>query len=86
MPRYHFNVHDGRSLLDDDGTELPNTTFARREAIRYAGALLEDEATRLAVGEEWRLEVTDSVGLILFCLNFIVTEAPAISHAGATGA
>lgn len=80
MPCYHFNVYDGRSSVDDDGTEYPDATFARREAIRYAGAILEDEAARLAVGEEWRLEVTDSIGFILFCLSFTVTEAPAIPH------
>ena len=36
MPRYHFNVHDGVSLPDRDGVELPNLPAARKEAVRYA--------------------------------------------------
>lgn len=79
MPRYHFNVYDGRDIIDDVGTELPNAIFARREAIRYAGALLEEDADRLALGEDWRMEVTDERGLILLSLNFTVVALPAIS-------
>lgn len=78
MARFYFNVYDGKDIIDDVGTELPDAVFARREAIRYSGALLEDEAERLSLGEEWRMEVLDGTGLMLFCLNFIVTASPAI--------
>jgi hypothetical protein len=81
MPRYHFNVFDGLGTPDFDGTELPNRQAARREAIRLAGALLEQEAERLRLGEDWRMEVTDHMGLILFRLDFIVVEAPAMRDA-----
>jgi hypothetical protein len=73
MPRYYFNICDGVDILDDVGTELPDAVFARREAIRYSGAILEDEAERLSLGEEWRMELLDNTGLMLFCLNFMVT-------------
>ena len=79
MPRYYFNVYDGKDTIDDVGAELPNVVFARREAIRYSGAILEDEAERLSLGEEWRMEVLDETGLILFCLTFMVTASPAVS-------
>jgi hypothetical protein len=79
MPRYYFNIYDGVDILDDVGTELPDAVFARREAIRYSGAILEDEAERLSLGEEWRMEVLDGTGLMLFCLNFMVTASPAVS-------
>ena len=49
MPRYHFNVYDGVTLLDKKGVELPDTMFARREAIRYAGVLLEEGARAVSV-------------------------------------
>jgi hypothetical protein len=80
MPRYHFNVYDDRNIIDDVGTELPDWKFARREAVRYSGAVLEDEAERISLGEEWRMEVTDSTGLTLFYLNFRMTAALAIPH------
>ena len=81
MPRFHFNVYDGIQLLDEQGIELPDTNFARREAIRYAGTLLEDGAAKDSLGDEWRLEVTDDSGLVLFRLDFNVTESPAVAFA-----
>ena len=80
MPHYHFNVYDGIELLDRKGIELPDTNFARREAIRYAGTLLEDGAAKDSLGEEWRMEVTDHRGLILFRLDFLVTNASSVPH------
>lgn len=78
MPRYHFNVYDGVSEPDLTGTELADWQVARLEAIRLAGQILKDEAHRIALGEDWRIEVTDSTGLILFQMTFLVVEAPAM--------
>lgn len=78
LQRFHFNVYDGISSLDLDGTELRDRDEARREAIRLSGALLEEESERLRLGEEWYMEVTDDVGLVLFRLGFVVTEAPSL--------
>ena len=78
MPRYHFNIYDGITSIDREGTELPDIQAARREAIIFAGAVIEDTGKRLKLGEEWRMEVTDDDGLILFRLDFIVSEAPAV--------
>ncbi|RYF22147.1 MAG: hypothetical protein EOO77_04700 [Oxalobacteraceae bacterium] len=75
MPRYHFNVYDGVILLDKKGVELPEIMFARREAIRYAGVLLEEGARLENLGSEWRMEVTDDAGAILFRLDFFVTPS-----------
>ena len=64
MPRYFFNVHDGVDLLDEEGTELPDLDAARRIAIQYAGALLEESGHRLAFGETWQLEATDEACVV----------------------
>ena len=74
MPRYHFNVHDGIEIPDEVGVDLPDINFARREAIRYAGTLLEEAANRESLGEEWRLDVTDASGAVLFSLSFMVKD------------
>ena len=68
MPLYHFNVYDGRSDLDTEGSELANAGAARREGIRLTGAILDLEPDRFDDGK-WRLEVTDHRGLILFELD-----------------
>jgi hypothetical protein len=78
MPRFHFNVYDGKSIIDEEGTALPNWQAARIEAISLAGNILRDEAHRIALGEDWRIEVTDHTGLILFQMTFQVVEAPVI--------
>ncbi|CAO4181274.1 DUF6894 family protein [Methylorubrum extorquens] len=80
MPRYHYNVYDGVELLDRRGVELPDLTYARREAIRYAGALLEDGAQKDNLSNEWRMEVVNENGLLLFRLDFLVTDSPATEH------
>ena len=77
MPFYHFNVHDGRSDTDLDGTDLIDRTNARLAAIKLAGSIIADEADRVQSSSEWYMDVTDASGLILYRLDFSVVEAPA---------
>lgn len=79
MPRFFFNVYDGVSSFDDTGTELASWEEARIEAIQLAGAIFTDEARRIALGEDWRLEVTDERRLVLFRFDFISQAAPVVS-------
>ena len=76
MPRYHFHVADGRDYPDLQGTELADLAAARREALRFAGALLADQDVSFWSGEEWSMRVTDATDLTLFTLMFIATNAP----------
>ena len=78
MPRFYFNVRDGHDIADTDGVELDDFRAARREAIRLSGALLESEADQFDAGDEWRLEVTDETGLILFVMTFSIMQSPAV--------
>ena len=72
MPCYHFNVYDGVSTHDRDGTAFADVHEARREALRRASTLLDDEVMRGRFGEDWQIEVTDEAGRLLFRLDFIV--------------
>ena len=78
MPRYHFNVHNGYTSLDADGTELPDWRAALSEAIRLSGMILADDHDRLVLGEDWRMEVLNETGLMLFRLDLSVMESPAL--------
>ncbi len=80
MPRFHFHIFDGREQRDDDGTELPDFEAARVEAIRCAGEILKDQAHHIALGEEWRMDVTDETGLILLRLDFSAQVSSAVPH------
>jgi hypothetical protein len=86
MPRFHFHVHDGYSALDFEGTKLPDWSAARLESIRLAGDILKHDAHRIPLGEDWRIEVTDSAGLILFQMTFLVFESPAMRREPLRGA
>ena len=81
MPRYYFNVYDGKVTLDPDGMELSDTAQARRMAVRMAGQIFDDDAELVALGEDWHMEVVDETGLLLFRLDFVVTDAPALGVA-----
>lgn len=76
MPRYFFNVHDGESFPDLQGTELIDLNAARTEAIRFSGSLLRDRPDTFWSSKLWALEVCDDHGLRLFTLSFSAEEAP----------
>ncbi|GLS45547.1 hypothetical protein GCM10007884_35380 [Methylobacterium brachythecii] len=78
VPRFHFHIYDGFTARDPNGTELPDYDAARRTALRMAGELLKEEGREVKLGEEWRLEVTDDADLVLFRIDFNITEAPAV--------
>jgi hypothetical protein len=77
VPRFHFNIYDGVSMLDREGMELTDWHEARLEAIRRAGEILKQDADRIALGEDWHMEVTDDTGLVLFRLDFTVMDTAA---------
>ena len=74
MPRYYFNVFDGLTLLDEEGTELIDINAARMEALQVAHGLIESAARRADLGEGWRIEVVNGAGDILFRMDFKVPE------------
>jgi hypothetical protein len=70
VARYFFNVIDGKFIVDDVGVELPDIAAIRSMAIRTAGAILRDEGTRLAVGADWQMYVTNEAKETVFKLRF----------------
>jgi hypothetical protein len=51
MPRYFFHMRDGSTVLDAEGTELPDLKAARDEAIRACGEMLRDIPNTINDGE-----------------------------------
>ena len=79
MPRYFFNIFDGRGLADENGEELPDPSAAQVFAIHFAGEVLQADADCIRPEAPWRLEVTDEAGCIILCLDFSVTPSPALA-------
>ena len=68
MPRYFFNLNDGRKIIPDlEGTELPDDDSARAHAAQVARELTRnrEQETR-----SWRLAVCDAQGTLRFELLF----------------
>lgn len=78
MPRFHFNIFDGHPTIDAQGTELESYEAARRQAIALAGTVLVEESREPQVGNDWRVEVTDEKGLILYRLDIGIAQSPAV--------
>lgn len=77
MPRYFFHVHDGTTLPDYVGTELPDLEAAKHKAVQIAGKLLQERPDLFWKGDEWFLDCCDSTDLILFALHFTAAMSPA---------
>ena len=81
MPTYHFNVVDGGDHPDPDGTSLAGVAQARRAALAAAGDMLRDASMGGPFGRDWSMTVTDPSGLVLFKLDFQLSESSAVKHA-----
>jgi hypothetical protein len=79
MPRYFFHVIDGYTARDTDGTELPDIYAAQEQALYMSGEILRDMGGKFWNGTEWKLEVTDEHGQMLFALRFSAEEQPTLT-------
>lgn len=69
VPRYFFQVHDGAFRPDREGTELADLASARVAAVELAGSLLKEGAEAFWRGHDWRVDVEDVSGSLLFALR-----------------
>jgi hypothetical protein len=75
MPRYFFNIHDGKNVVDREGTELADLAEARLSAVELAGRSIAEIGDAFWTQDhDWRLEVLDASGKLLFTLNFSASK------------
>jgi hypothetical protein len=77
MQRYYFNIAGSVDEPDRVGTEFPNMSDARIQAVRFASDYLRQRPELVWLGEEFRVEVTNPSGLILFTFIAVGVDAPA---------
>lgn len=75
MPRYFFDVLDGRGLDDDRGLVLKDDDEARAVAVRTSGEMLRDFGKRAVTPSEWEMRVTEEGGRAVAKLRFLVLDA-----------
>jgi hypothetical protein len=70
MPRYFFNIEDGKNIDDVDGSVLSDDGDAREQAITTAAEIIRSEAATLRENEVWSMRVTDETGRCVVTLRF----------------
>jgi hypothetical protein len=72
MPRYFFNLNDGRNIIPDpEGTDLPDDHAARTHAYRVMRELARNREERT---RSWRLVVCEEGHAATFELAFAPAE------------
>jgi hypothetical protein len=76
--RFYFNVRNGGTELDPDGTLLSGIAEARSQALRMLGAMLQEADSNFPWGgTPWRVWVSDGPqgsGRVLFTLQVSAVE------------
>lgn len=75
--RYFFNVAGALSDPDAEGVEIASLSEARIRSVRFANEYLNDRPELVWMGEEFRVEVTDEEGSLLFTFIAVGVDAPA---------
>jgi hypothetical protein len=79
MPKYNIELRTQGRIWDALSVERSNHTEVRVEVAKFVGELLKDHADKIWIDEDWRIDVTDENGLILFVMHLFVTNAAALA-------
>ncbi len=71
--RCYFNLVNGtEEIIDDDGIEVSGIEQARAQALKAIAELRHEDNELASEWKNWRLEVTDSKGTVLFTLSLAI--------------
>lgn len=77
MPKYHIALRTESTVSDTLEIEHADLTALRIELARFVGEMLKDHAEQIWVDEDWRVDVTDERGLILYVMEISASETAA---------
>ena len=77
MPRYHIELRTQDRVWETITVDKDDHTDLRIEVATFVGELLKEHAAQIWVDEDWRVDVTDDSGLILFVMHLFVTDSAA---------
>lgn len=78
MALYYFHLTDRDAVVDDEGVELSTLDAARCLAAEFFGSAIRDAGMAFFADHDWRLEVTDGRGLVLFVATAFTQDAAAL--------
>ena len=77
MPRYHIQLRTESHVQEALQVDRDDLTALRIELARFVGELLKDHAEQIWVDEDWRVDVTDESGLILYVMQITASDSAA---------
>ena len=79
VANYHFEVRTETHVMLSEVLDLPKHEDVRIEASRRVGELLKQHAGQLWEDQNWQMDVTDDVGLILFVIHVSAMRSAAMN-------
>jgi len=71
MPWFHFNLYNDDTVIDEDGSELPDVPTARDAAIRSIRSIIASHVTEgLPIDLDHRIEITNRRGAVISVVTF----------------
>ncbi|HEX8382561.1 MAG TPA: hypothetical protein VF592_04205 [Sphingomonas sp.] len=77
MTIYYLNVRTESHIATSLKVEQADLTGLRIEMARFVGELLKDHADLIWKDEDWRIDVTDEAGLILYVMQITASDTAA---------
>lgn len=77
MPSYHIELRTADQVWDTVDVERDDLEALRVEMAQFVGQLLKDHAHQLWADKNWRVDVTDDKGHILYVMHISTTDSAA---------
>ena len=77
MPNYNIELRTADRVWETHAVERDDLTALRTEVARFVGDLLKEHAQEIWADRDWRVDVTDDTGLILYVLHVLATDSAA---------
>ena len=82
MPNYNIELRTADQVWESVGIAGDDHTELRVEMAKFVGELLKDHAGKIWEDKDWRVDVTDDSGLILYVMHISATDSPATMSLG----
>jgi hypothetical protein len=78
VARYHINLRTDSRIWDTINVDHDDLESLRIEVAQFVGETLRDHARQIWVDQDWRVDVSDDTGLILFVLHLSAFSSAAV--------
>jgi len=77
MTNYHIKLRTAERIWETLAVEHDDLTGLRIEVAQFVGELLKDHAQDVWKDQDWRVDVTDDGGTILYVMHIMATDTAA---------